>query len=83
MMARLLEYKRAEQEEERAKIAAEKLKIEWGSQIRSYVNHPYRMVKDHRTSHETSQFDAVLEGQLDPFMEAYLLASSKGELTTA
>ena len=80
MMARLLDYKRAEQDEERSKIAAEKLKIEWGSQIRSYVNHPYRMVKDHRTSFETSQFDTVLDGGLDTFMEAYLLASSRGEL---
>lgn len=80
MMARLLDYKKAQQDEERAKIAAEKLKIEWGSQIRSYVNHPYRMVKDHRTSHETSQFDSVLDGELDAFMESYLLASAKGEL---
>ena len=80
MMARLLIYKQAQQEEERAKIAAEKLKIEWGSQIRSYVNHPYRMVKDHRTDHETSQFDTVLDGDLDGFMESYLLANAKGEL---
>lgn len=80
MMARLLDYKQAQQEEERAKIAAEKLKIEWGSQIRSYVNHPYRMVKDHRTAHETPQFDTVLDGDLDNFMEAFLLANAKGEL---
>lgn len=77
MMARLLDYKQAQQDEERAKIAAERLKIEWGSQIRSYVNHPYRMVKDHRTDHETSQFDTVLDGSLDDFMEAYLLSQSK------
>lgn len=76
MMARLLDYKKAEQDEERAKIAAEKLKIEWGSQIRSYVNHPYRMVKDHRTDHETPQFDTVLDGDLDGFMEAFLLANA-------
>ncbi len=76
MMARLLVYMEAQQEEERAKIAAEKLKIEWGSQIRSYVNHPYRMVKDHRTDHETSQFDAVLDGDIDGFMEAYLLSNA-------
>lgn len=80
MMARLLEYKQAQQDEERAKIAAEKLKIEWGSQIRSYVNHPYRMVKDHRTDFESSQFDTVLDGTLDGFMEAYLLKNAKGEL---
>ena len=73
MLARLLDFKQAQQDEERAKIVAEKLKIEWGSQIRSYVNHPYRMVKDHRTDFEISQFDSVLNGQLDGFMEAYLL----------
>lgn len=83
MTARLLEYKKAEQDEERSKIAAEKLKIEWGSQIRSYVNHPYRMVKDHRTDHESSQFDTVLDGELEPFMEAYLLANAQGALAAS
>lgn len=79
MTARLLDFKQAEQDEQRKKIASEKLKIEWGSQIRSYVNHPYRMVKDHRTDHETSQFDPVLDGDLDGFMEAFLLANSKAD----
>ncbi len=76
LMSRLSDYFEAQQMEERSKMASEKLKIEWGSQIRSYVNHPYRMVKDHRTEHESSQFDGVLDGDLDGFMEAFLLQSS-------
>ena len=53
--------------------AEDKKEIGWGSQIRSYVLHPYRMVKDHRTSHETGNTDAVLDGDLDGFIEAFLL----------
>lgn len=79
LKSRLFEYLEAQQEEERAKIGSEKLKIEWGSQIRSYVNHPYRMVKDHRTDHEAANFDAVVDGDLDAFMEAYLLKSAEAE----
>lgn len=77
LSARLYDYLQAQQEAERAQEASEKLKIEWGSQIRSYVNHPYRMVKDHRTDFETAQFDQVMDGDLDGFMEAYLLAHSE------
>ncbi len=76
LISRLFEYLQAKQDEERAQIVADKLKIEWGSQIRSYVNHPYRMVKDHRTDHEMSNFDNVLDGDLDAFMEAYLLKAA-------
>src|SRR5512138_1366245 len=72
LRARLLELKQAEKEEERAVLRGEYTKAEWGSQIRSYVLHPYQMVKDHRTDHETGNTQAVLDGNLQEFMEAYL-----------
>jgi peptide chain release factor 2 len=59
--------------EEKAKIEGEKKKIEWGSQIRSYVLHPYKMVKDLRTSHETSNVQSVLDGDLNLFIKSYLM----------
>ncbi|MEM7675520.1 MAG: peptide chain release factor 2 [Myxococcota bacterium] len=76
LSSRLFDYYEAQRTEERAKLAGDKLKIEWGNQIRSYVMHPYRMVKDHRTGTETSQVDGVLDGQLDDLMESYLLGTS-------
>lgn len=72
LRARLLELKQAEKEEERAVLRGEYTKAEWGSQIRSYVLHPYQMVKDHRTDHETGNTQSVLDGDLDEFMEAFL-----------
>jgi peptide chain release factor 2 len=72
LRARLLELKTAEKDEERAILRGEYTKAEWGSQIRSYVLHPYQMVKDHRTDHETGNTQAVLDGDLNGFMEAYL-----------
>lgn len=75
LKAKLLEK---QEQERRAKDASiEKKKIEWGSQIRSYVLHPYKMVKDHRTDYESPQPDLVLDGDLMPFIESYLLATAK------
>lgn len=61
-------------ENERAKIEDKKMKIEWGSQIRNYVMHPYKLVKDLRTSHETSNVQAVMDGNIDEFLKVFLLA---------
>jgi peptide chain release factor 2 len=72
LRSRLLEIKHAEKEQEIAVLRGEYTKAEWGSQIRSYVLHPYQMVKDHRTQFETGNTQSVLDGELDPFMEAYL-----------
>lgn len=63
-----------EKELERLKtVESSKKKIEWGSQIRSYVFHPYNMVKDHRTDYETSDTQGVMDGDLEEFIKAYLL----------
>lgn len=72
LRSRLYHLKLKEQERERRGVKQEKVKIEWGSQIRSYVMHPYQMVKDHRTGVETSQIDKVLDGELGKFIEAEL-----------
>jgi peptide chain release factor 2 len=78
LRARLLEIRKAEKEEEIAVLRGEYTKAEWGSQIRSYVLHPYQMVKDHRTEYETGNTQAVLDGDLNRFMESYL---QQGKLT--
>ncbi len=78
LKARLADRERRQREEAAAKEYQAKQKIEWGSQIRSYVLHPYLMVKDHRTAHETGNAQAVLDGALDPFMEAYLKWAAAG-----
>jgi peptide chain release factor 2 len=70
--ARLLEIQQEKQEAEQARIKGQHVDAGWGNQIRSYVLHPYNMVKDHRTEHETSNTGAVLDGDLDTFVEAYL-----------
>jgi peptide chain release factor 2 len=73
LKARVRQYCKEIEEKEREAKMAEKKKIEWGSQIRSYVLHPYNMVKDHRTGVETSNTAAVLDGDIDAFIEAWLL----------
>jgi peptide chain release factor 2 len=80
MLKSQLYQKRKEEEEARlSAIESTKKRIEWGSQIRSYVFHPYNMVKDHRTDFETSNVQAVMDGSLDDFIKAYLMEfSSKG-----
>ncbi len=72
LKARLLEIKREQQEKQMSDLRGEYTKAEWGSQIRSYVLHPYQMVKDHRTNYEEGNTHAVLDGSLDNFIEAYL-----------
>ena len=72
LKAKLLELREREREQQMADIKGEMKKIEWGSQIRSYVFHPYSMVKDHRTGFETSDVDGVMDGKLDGFITAYL-----------
>jgi peptide chain release factor 2 len=74
LKARVRQYYKEIDDRERQSKLAEKKKIEWGSQIRSYVLHPYNMVKDHRTDTETSNTQAVLDGDIDMFIEAYLLS---------
>jgi peptide chain release factor 2 len=72
LKSKLYERKIEEQQKELAEIRGEQSDIAWGSQIRSYVFHPYSMVKDHRTEHETGNVGAVMDGDLDPFIDAYL-----------
>lgn len=78
LRARLLEIQHAEQEKQLADLRGEYTKAEWGSQIRSYVLHPYQMVKDHRTEYEEGNTQAVLDGEIDGFIEAYLRAPTAG-----
>jgi peptide chain release factor 2 len=73
--ARLLEIELAKQAEERAKIKGEHVSAGWGNQIRSYVLHPYKMVKDLRTGYETSDAESVLDGGLDELLRAYQKAT--------
>jgi peptide chain release factor 2 len=72
LMGRLLDLKQREQKEKIEELRGEYQKAEWGSQIRSYVLHPYHLVKDHRTEFEVGSTEGVLNGNLDPFIESYL-----------
>ncbi|GGJ13737.1 peptide chain release factor 2 [Alicyclobacillus cellulosilyticus] len=84
LKARLYELKRQEQERQLAEMRGELKEIAWGNQIRSYVFHPYSLVKDHRTGYETSNVQAVIDGAIDPFIDAYLrwqLALQQGKVS--
>jgi len=72
LRTRLLELELEKRAEERARLKGKRINAGWGNQIRSYVLHPYKMVKDHRTGYETSNSEAVLDGELDDFINAYL-----------
>lgn len=77
LRARLFEYYQREKEEDLKKISGKKKEIAWGSQIRSYVFHPYQMVKDHRTDVESGNLQAIMDGEIDCFIEAYLKSKRK------
>jgi peptide chain release factor 2 len=77
LMAKLIDLEQQKREAERSSLEGEKKKIEWGSQIRSYVLQPYQQVNDHRTELKSSAVNAVLDGDLDVFMEAFLLQQSQ------
>ena len=79
LKARLYMLERKKRDAEVAKLYSEKGEIAWGNQIRSYVMQPYQMVKDHRTSHQTGNVQAVLDGALDGFIEAYLRHRAKNK----
>jgi peptide chain release factor 2 len=75
LRSRLLELELEKQSKVQAKLKGDHVTAEWGNQIRSYVLHPYKMVKDHRTAYETSNALAVLDGDLDALLKAYLVSS--------
>ena len=76
LKSRVYDLEKRIKEEQKNKLESSKMKNEWGSQIRSYVFHPYNMVKDHRTGHETSNVDAVMDGNIDEFIKAYLMSDA-------
>jgi len=78
LRSRLLEQELEKKAEEQARLKGEHVTAEWGNQIRSYVLHPYKMVKDHRTGYETSDTSAVLDGKLDELLKAYLASRVHG-----
>lgn len=78
LKSQLFEIELEAKNAKRAEIEAGKKKIEWGSQIRNYVLHPYKLIKDVRTAHETSNVDQVLDGDLDAFIKAYLMSKGEG-----
>ncbi|MFL1895630.1 peptide chain release factor 2 [Aquimarina sp. 2-A2] len=79
LKSQLYEIELKKQQAQRDEIESSKMKIEWGSQIRNYVMHPYKLVKDVRTAHETGNVDAVMNGNLDEFLKAYLMMMGQKE----
>lgn len=79
LKSQLYEIELRKKQEARDSIEASKMKIEWGSQIRNYVMHPYKLVKDVRSAHETGNVDAVMDGQIDGFLKAYLMMMGQKE----
>lgn len=79
LRSQLFEIELKKQVAQRADIEADKMKIEWGSQIRNYVLHPYKLIKDVRSGHETSDVDGVLNGNIDAFLKAYLMMMGQKE----
>jgi peptide chain release factor 2 len=79
LKSRLYDYYQKEEEEKLEQLNKQKTEIAWGHQIRSYVFHPYKLVKDHRTDHETTQIDKVMDGELDDFIYTYLSMKAKEE----
>ncbi|WP_299162891.1 peptide chain release factor 2 [uncultured Eudoraea sp.] len=80
LKSQLYEIELRKKQEARSEIESSKMKIEWGSQIRNYVMHPYKLVKDVRTGRETANVDAVMDGQIDEFLKAYLMAMGQSEV---
>nr|MBP7173630.1 peptide chain release factor 2 [Cloacibacterium sp.] len=78
LKSRLYEMELEEKMKARNEIEANKMKIEWGSQIRNYVMHPYKLVKDVRSGHETSDVDSVMNGNITPFLKSFLMAEGQG-----
>jgi peptide chain release factor 2 len=79
LKSQLYEIELKKQQEQRSDIEAGKMKIEWGSQIRNYVMHPYKLVKDVRSGYETSDVDGVMNGEIDEFLKAYLMMMGQRE----
>lgn len=79
LKSQLYEIELKKRQEKRAEIEAGKMKIEWGSQIRNYVMHPYKLVKDVRTAQESTDVDGVMNGEIDPFLKAYLMMMGQKE----